>query len=296
MKWDDLRNFLAVARSGSLSEAGRLLKTSPATVGRRISLLEEDLNVQLFRRGSNGYTLTDCGRAVFQKAQQADEAMLSVERAAIGRDVRTTGKVRVATTEDIGALVVAPALSRLRQAFPGIHLELIAGQDVVSLTRREADIALRPVRATKGNFVIRQVGWWECTLYAAKAYVEAHKLEPGKKDWLSRVSIIRWTDEGMSLLGGPWLAEHARGSTIALTSNTRRIQLAACKAGVGVAVLPCVAAEHDPGLVRLLPPREVASIPLWLVVHRDLARTARVKAVMTFLADAAAKACGRRLD
>lgn len=296
MKWDDLKSFLAVARTGSLSEGGRLLKMSAATIGRRISSLEQDLNVQLFHRGSSGYTLTECGREFSIKAQQAEDAMLSVERAALGRDVRTAGKVRVATTEDIGTLVVAPALSQLRQAFPGIQLELIAGQDVVNLSRREADIALRPVRATKGNFVIRQVGWWECALYAAKTYVEAHKLEPGKKDWLSRVSIIRWTDEGMNLLGGPWLAEHARGSTIALTSNTRRIHLAACKAGVGAAVLPCVAAEHDPELVRLLPPREVASIPLWLLAHRDLARTARVKAVMTFLADAAAKACGRRLD
>jgi len=296
MEWDDLKSFLAVARLGSLSEAGRLLKTSAATVGRRISSLEKALSIQLFDRSPNGYTLTDYGRALSLKAQQAEDAMLSVERAALGRDVRTVGKVRVATTEDIGTLVVAPALPQFHEAFPGIQLELIAGQGVVNLTRREADIALRPVRATKGNYVIRQVGWWECALYAAKTYVAAHKLEPGKKDWLSRVSIIRWTDEGMNLLGGPWLAEHARGSTIALTSNTRRIHLAACRAGVGVAVLPCIAAEHDPALVRLLPPREVASIPLWLLAHRDLARTARVKAVMTFLADAAAKACGHRLD
>jgi DNA-binding transcriptional LysR family regulator len=296
MEWDDLKSFLAVARSGSLSEAARLLKTSAATVGRRISSLEQALNVQLFHRGPNGYALTDCGRAISLKAEQAENAVLSIERTALGRDVRTAGKVRVATTEDIGTLVIAPALAHLHEAFPGIHLDLVAGQDVVNLTRREADIALRPVRATKGNYVIRQVGWWECTLYAAKTYVEAHRLEPGKKDWLSRVSIIRWTDERMNLLGGPWLAEHARGSSVALASNTRRIHLAACKAGVGVAILPCVAAEHDPDLVRLLPPREVASLPLWLLAHRDLARTARVKAVMAFLADAAAKACGRRLD
>jgi DNA-binding transcriptional LysR family regulator len=296
MDWDDLRSFLAVARSGSLSKAGRLLNTSAATVGRRIAALEDALSVQLFHRAPSGYTLTESGRAMSLKAEQAEDVVLSIERTASGRDGRAAGKVRVATTEDIGTLIVAPALARLRDTFPRLQLELVASQGVVNLTRREADIALRPVRATKGNYLIRQVGWWELALYASRAYVEAHKLEPGKRDWLARVSIIRWTDDCMKLLGGPWLAEHARGSAVALTSNTRRIQLAACKAGAGVAVLPCLAAQHDPDLVCLLPPREVASIPLWLVAHRDLARTPRVKAVMTFLTDVAAKACGRRSD
>jgi DNA-binding transcriptional LysR family regulator len=119
-------------------------------------------------------------------------------------------------------------------------------------------------------------------LYAAKSYAAAHDLKPGVRDF-SNLEIITWTEEFAHLRGGPWFAEHAQDASIALQANSRRIQYGACKAGIGLAILPCLSADRDPDLVRLLPPEQVFVTELYLVTHRDLAQTARVRAVIDFL-------------
>lgn len=283
MEWDDFRHFLAVARLGSLSEAARVLKTSPATVGRRITALEERLSARLFDRGQTGYALTEIGEAIRTKAEDIEEAVLSVEREAFGRDLRATGKVRVATAEDIATFVIAPQLGAFRRSHPGIVLEMVASWDVVSLTRREADIAIRTVRPTQEDVVIRQAGVWNCAMYVSKSYAAERKLKPGGADF-REVDLISWTEES-TFHGGDWFDNHARGTPVVFAANSRHIQYAACKAGLGAAILPCLAADNDPNLIRLLPPKRVRSVDLWLVTHQDLIRTARVRAVVDFLAE-----------
>jgi len=288
MEWDDLKHFLAVARSGSLSDAARTLKTSASTVGRRIAALEDKLGVHLFDRKASGYALTENGTLIRRKAEDVEDAALSVERAALGRDKHAAGTVRVAASDDIAAHLIGPQLGGFRARYPDISLEIVAQMELANLTRREADIALRGVRPARGNFVIRRIGSWPFGLYAARRYAEAHGLKPGLAD-LSTLDIITWTKEWAHLRGGPWFAEYARGAPVALASDSRRVHQAACKAGLGVAILPCALADQEPDLICLLPAKQVLSLPLWLVVHRDLVRTARVRAVMDFLTKTAAK-------
>jgi DNA-binding transcriptional LysR family regulator len=282
MEWDDLKYFLAVARSGSLTDGARTLKTSASTVSRRIDVLEKKLGARLFDRMSSGYALTESGIMIRRKAEEVEEAALSVERAALGRDARATGVVRVTASDDIAANLIAPHLGRFGARYPDIALELVAQMEMADLTRREADIALRGARPTRGHFVVRRAGVWHFGLYAARKYAERHNLKPGLSD-LSGADIITWTKEWVHLRGGPWFAEYARGAKVALASDSRRVHHAACKAGLGLAILPCALADKEPELICLLPPKKVLSLPLWLVVHRDLARTARVRAVMEFL-------------
>lgn len=283
MEWDDLKYFLAVARTGSLSGAARELKTGAATVGRRIAALEEGLGSHLFDRAQTGYALTETGEAIRVKAEEVEESIFSIERVALGRDLRTSGKVRVATAEDIATFIIARRLAAFRRSHPSIHLEIAASWDVVNLTRRQADIGLRTLRPTHGDFVVRQAGVWNCALYATKTYAKTHALKPGAADFRG-VDIISWTEENI-FRGGDWFEKNAPGIPVAIAANSRLIQYAACKAGLGVAILPCIAADDDGDLIRLLPAEEVRSVPLWLVAHRDLLRTARVRAVMDFLAD-----------
>jgi DNA-binding transcriptional LysR family regulator len=289
MEWDDLRYFLAVARSGSLTESGRALRTSPATVARRIAALERQLGARLFDRRQSGYVLTENGKAIRIQAQDVEEAVLTVERQVLGRDLRPSGKVRVATTDDVATFIVAPQMGEFRSRWPDVALEIVAQQDVANLTRRDADIALRLARPKQASYLIRKVGQWNLALYAARSYAESLNLKPGLRDF-SKLAFITWTAEGSHFVGGAWLREHAPDSAIALAASTRRIHYAACKAGVGAAILPCVEADRDADLIRLVPPSRISSMPLWLVVHRDLARTPRVRAVMDFLSQAAAKA------
>src|SRR6185369_9046263 len=198
-------------------------------------------------------------------------------------DLRASGKVRVATAEDIATVIVAPRLSEFRQLHPGIVLEMVSSWDVVNLTRREADIAIRTVRPSEGDVVIRQSGIWNCAVYASKAFAKAHNLVPDM-GILPDIDVISWTEEHL-FRGGEWFEKNASNVRVVFAANSRHIQYAACKAGVGAAILPCLTADNDRTLVRLLPPEKVRSVPLWLVAHRDLLRTARVRAVMDFLAD-----------
>lgn len=283
MEWDDFKHFLAVARTGSLTGAARALKTSPATVGRRIATLEGRLGARLFDRGQTGYALTESGEAIRLKAEGVEEAVLSLEREAFGRDLRASGKVRVATAEDIASVVVAPRLPDFRKSHPGIVLEMVSSWDVVNLTRREADVAIRTLRPAHGDFVIRQTGVWNCALYVSKAYARSRKLTANANE-MPDVDVISWTEEHR-FRGGDWFEKHAPNAPVVFAANSRHIQYAACKAGLGAAILPCPTADHDADLVRLLPPERVRSVPLWLVAHRDLLRTARVRATMDFLAE-----------
>ena len=143
------------------------------------------------------------------------------------------------------------------------------------------------VRPTHGDYVIRQTGVWNCALYVSKPYAHAHKLVADVNE-MPEVEVISWTEEHR-FRGGDWFDKHAPNAPVIFAANSRHIHYAACKAGLGAAILPCLTADNDRDLVRLLPPQRVRSVPLWLVAHRDLIRTARVRAVMDFLADIAPK-------
>ena len=267
MEWDDLRHFLAVARTGSLTDAARALKSSAATVGRHVEALEEKLGAQLFERRSTGYLLTETGTAVLAKAEEAEAAVLSLERETMGADQRLAGRVRVATTEDLATMVIVPALPSFCSYPPQIALEVLAR---------------RTVRPDKGELLMRRVGAVDLAVYASPGYVVSRRLEEGAVDF-GKVEIISWIEEMANLRGGAWLAEHAASARIALRVNTTRLLFDACRAGLGLAILPCFGADGDQGLVCVVPPEQVISIDAWLVMHRDLSRTARVRAVADFI-------------
>ena len=284
MEWDDVKYFLAVARLGTVSKAALALRTTPSTVARRIAQLEARLGARLCDRKHTGYSLTESGRTLLVRAEEVEDAVLSMEREVQGRDMRAAGTVRVTTTEDIATAVLAPRLNEFAGRFPEIRLEVIASRDVLSLARGEADIAVRTIRPARGGLVIRQAGWWELGLYASKAYAERHDLKPPLSD-LSGADIITWTADHAHLRGGPWFKEHARTNRVSFAASSRRMHLAACKAGLGLAILPSVLADDEQSLIRLLPPERVISAKLWVVVHRDLSRIPRVQAVVKFLCE-----------
>jgi len=283
MEWDDLKHFLAVARSGSLTEAARNLKASAATVGRHIESLEQRLGARLFEHRSTGYVLTETGQSILARAEGVEAAVLAVERGAASSNLSLTGKVRVACTEDMASMVIVPHLAPFTSQHPQLAIELMAGLPAVNLTRRDADIALRSVRPETGDLLMRRIGGVDLAVYGSKAYAAAHGVAPRSFDF-GKVETITWIEEMAGLRGGPWLAEHSAGSRVALQVNTSRLLYAACVAGLGVAVLPCFGGDADPALVCLVPPEEVQTLDLWMVVHRDLATMPRVREVADYLA------------
>src|SRR5690242_4559879 len=169
--WDDVRFFLAVARTGSLSGAARALGVGHVTVGRRIALFEGRLGVTLLNRTPDGFTTTPAGEAVLRPCVAMENAALDVERIAAGRDTLVKGSVRVTTTEPLANQLLVPAIAALRQHHPELRIDLVAGVRTLDIARREADLAIRVARPSSPDLVCRKLGEVGFSLYASPRYL-----------------------------------------------------------------------------------------------------------------------------
>lgn len=281
MDWNDLRYFLAVARTGSLSAAMRELRVSQATISRRIQALEAALGVVLFERSNTGYVVTPAGRQIYARTEEAEAAILGVARGADAGRGSLQGSVRIATGEALASHLIAGHLKTFQSRHPALQLEFVTGFRAVSLSRREADLALRLIRPDQGDYTRRRVGSVGFGLYAASDLVEAR---PALRDDPWTVDFVGWDHSMRDIPMAGWVKEQASSRTVA-TSTSMNVQLALAKSGVGAAILPCFVADAVSGLVRLAGPAEVGSLDLWLVVHGDLSRVPRVRAVLDFVGD-----------
>ena len=290
MDWNDLKYFLEVARGGSLTRAADVLRVSQSTVGRRIAELESRLATRLFARHQTGYFLTDEGRELLGRAEAAEDNMLAFERGASGLAPAVSGIVRLATTENLATDLVIPALPRFVARHPQLRLEIVTTTATVELGRRDADLALRVVRPGQGNLKMRRLGEMTHGVYGHRDYLARHPARDG--DPLAGRAVVTWDEAHAHLPAARWLAQRAPDAHIVLTASTLRAQIAAVRAGLGLAVLPDFLAT-DPDFVRVLAPDEVFSDGVWLVMHADLAASNRVRAVADFLAGAVADAQAR---
>jgi len=288
--WNDLKYFLEVARGGSLTRAADVLRVSQSTVGRRIAELESRLATRLFARHQTGYFLTDEGRELLGRAEAAEDNMLAFERGASGLAPAVSGIVRLATTENLATDLVIPALPRFVARHPQLRLEIVTTTATVELGRRDADLALRVVRPSQGNLKMRRLGEMTHGVYGHRDYLARHPARDG--DPLAGRAVVTWDEAHAHLPAARWLAQRAPDAHIVLTASTLRAQIAAVRAGLGLAVLPDFLAT-DPDFVRVLAPDEVFSDGVWLVMHADLAASNRVRAVADFLAETVAQARGR---
>ncbi|WP_431862310.1 LysR family transcriptional regulator [Azospirillum sp.] len=264
LDWEDLRVFVALARTGSLSAAARSLRVSHATVGRRVADLEAAVGAVLVDRRADGYALTAEGQAVLDLAAGMDERAQAILRRA-GRGGGLTGTVRLTATEMLGERFLVPRLAAFRRRHPGIDLEVMTDPRSLSLARREADVAIRLARPEAGELVARRLAAIGYGLYAAEGAADA---------------VIGYDDSLAHLPEMRWLARHAAGCRVAFRANSLSTQLAAARAGFGRALLPRWLAAAEPELRPLAPPAPTPEREAWLVVHRDLRDVPRVRALL----------------
>lgn len=279
MDWNDLRYFLAVARTGSLSAANRELQISQATIGRRIQALETTLGVILFERLNTGYVLTPAGREVRARVEAAEAAVLAVPRGIDKGHGHVQGSVRLATGEALASHLIVPHMAHFQSTYPALRLEFVTGFRAVSLSRHEADLALRMIRPDQGDYIRRKVGTVGFGLYASSSVVEARP-SLWSNPWSA--DFVGWDASMRDIPMTGWVQGEALDRIVA-TATSMNVQLALAQAGVGTAILPCFVADGIPDLVRLTGPSEVGTLDLWLVAHRDLSRTPRVRAVLDFV-------------
>lgn len=278
--WESLRFFLEARRTRSLTEAARRLGVEHTTVSRRIGALEAALGVRLFDRTPTGYASTPAADALLPLAERIEEQVLLIERRAAQTTDTISGVVRVATAPMIAAHFVAPALPVLRGRHPGIVVELFAENRQHNLARGEADLAIRLDRPRASGLVTRKLGVLGHAFYASVSHPR-RSLDAFRDDFVGY-------DESLAHLAHErWLNEVAPARRVVFRSNALAALVAAMRVGVGVGLLPCFVGDADPGLTRLQSALTPSARELWLVVHGELRRSPRVRAVLDFVVEMA---------
>jgi len=275
--WEDLRHFAALAEAGTLSGAARRLRVDHATVGRRVASLEGALGIRLVDRLPRRCVLTEAGQRIAALAGEIGEQAHAIERAARGFQApAVAGRVTLSAPPIFASHFLAPRLAPLRQQHPLLRLVLSGEAASVSLSRQEADLAIRLGRPQEHSSIVRRLGAMRFGLYAAQHYRAL--AEPGGWEFVAYSPALDHLPQQQ------WLRTVAGERPVVFEAGDLASQHAAVRSGVGVAALPCFLAAHDMGLVRLAAETPAPVRELWLVVHADLRRAPAIRAVMDFVA------------
>ena len=276
MDWDHARIFLAIYRAGTLRSAAATLDIDQATVGRRLAALEESLGARLFLRTPSGYIATPAGDLAVRAAEKMESAAHQFQREMLGIDHRLSGTVRVSTSDTMAQAFVIEAMRRLHEKHPDIRIHFSTSHDITSLTRREADLAVRTLKPTAPELISRRLVRRAMGLYAAPSYLKERGI-PKQGTALAGHDIVVYQANVAPRHQEKICLEPVSGARVAMEVNSGLALQEAARLGMGIAELPCHMADADPRLVRVWPERE-DRYDVWLVMHSDLSRSARVRA------------------
>lgn len=284
LTWDDLRIALTIAEEGSLTRAARVLGLTQPTVGRRLAAFEARLGDQLFERSPSGLTPTAMGREILGDLARMNEVALAIERRLAGRDKSPSGLVTIAATPWFGAHVVTPLMARFIALHSGVSLRLRASSHEHSLTRREADLALRAEPFEQDTLVQRRVGEIAFGLYASQSYLDTR----GKPDFAGggeNHALLSLETEHGPTTHSRFVEKLLPNARIAWRTDNSESLLRAVEAGAGIGLMPVLQARDSPGLVQIQTPEPMPTRAIWLGVHSDLRNAPRIRAVIDFLAE-----------
>lgn len=283
MNWDDIRIFLAVARSGQILGAARRLGLNHTTVARRLTALETALSTTLLTRRTNGSTLTQAGEEFLLAAERMEAEMLSARSHVGNADIAVSGTVRIGAPDGFGVNFLAPRLARLTQKYPDLTIQLVPVPRSFSLSRREADIAITVERPEQGRLIARRLVDYTLRLYAHRSYLEMNGTPESPED-LNHHRLIGYVED---LVINPSLAyapEISRDWKPAFEVSSTLGQVEAVRAGAGIGILHAFIARADPDLVPVLPDR-VIHRAYWLAYHESARTLRRVTAVSALISE-----------
>jgi len=275
--WDDLKYFLAVAEHGTLTAAAGLLRVNHTTIARRIAMLENSKRVRLFDRSPEGYALTPAGTALVERARQVRDAVAAVDRTLAAHDTRLSGPLAITAPAALTVHILLPMVAEFSAQYPDIDIRLASSDVVASLSKREADIAIRATRAPDELLFGRRLSAYSMSIYCARhAWENADKRPIG---WIAT------SDDPILPSWVPQLGFASRTPGCRVSGKLEA--LAAIKAGLGAAQIPCCLGDADrDNLIRLPGAAVVKGPDIWLLTHRDLRAVPRVQAFTQFLAKA----------
>lgn len=276
--WSDLQAFLAIARAGQLSRAGRAMGVDATTMGRRLRRLEARLGATLFEQTREGQVLTETGeRLLVQVEAMAQAAGAIGESSAAAGGPQLAGTLRVSVSEGFGSWFLARLVPEFAVRHPGLTLDLVASSGFLSLSKREADIAVMLSRPKAGPMLARKLSDYALRLYASPAYLADRGAPARVADLAENHRLVGYIPDLIYAPELRYLDEFHPGLSPQLRSSSINAQHQLIAAGAGIGVLPCFIGDADPGLVPVLPARRIER-SFWLVTHRDTHQLARIRA------------------
>jgi len=269
MNWDDLKLFLAVARTGSISGAAKELDVQHSTVSRRIRQFEEKLGARLIERKKKGYELTPAGKKVKQSAELIEVEILNIDGSILGEDTLLTGPLRVTAINNMASSVLMPMFADFSKQYPDIDLHIIVSNTDASLPEREADIAIRLTNTPTDTLIGKKMLTVASAIYGQKAYLADMKKQHKEPEWIG-VTCCQFHKS--------WTKQYSPNLAHNFYSDDTLLTLSAIKQGLGISYLPCFMGDSAPELERFSDPDPAHNLGLWILLHPDLKRTARVLA------------------
>ena len=273
MDWDDLRVFLAVARTESLSAAGKRLKIDPATVGRRIARLEEATKARLFTKSPQGYALTEEGARLIPHAEAAERAALGAEESLSGPG-GLTGLIRLGAPDGCANYLLPQVLARICDANPGLEVQIVALPRVFNLSKREADMAIAVSRPEAGRLTVQKLTDYRLHLAASRDYLDKAPPIRTPQD-LKAHRIIGYIPDMIFDKELDYLSEIG-AEAVGLGSNSVSVQLNWLRHGAGVGMVHGFAMPAAPELEKVLGDEVRLTRSFWLIRHADDRRVERL--------------------
>lgn len=282
INWDDLRIMLAVADTGSQAAAATQLGVNQTTISRRLRQLETDYGLALLARQRSGYTFTPEAQLLIDQARRMEQHVLDIARNRANRNRNSLqGRVVIHSTDMVLRYLLSPMLTAFYQRYPGIELVLLTGDDLISLSHMEADIAIRYVRSEQQDIVQKRLFTFQYHYFASPAYLEQHPLDPTQV--LTGHKLLKF--EHPAYRTSPDQLRHFEDNAVVLRSNYIEFMIDACRRGHGLMSLQRQFGDRIEGLVDVgLPPHR--EVPLWIACHRDNRKLPVIRAVLDFISEA----------
>ncbi|MGC4092744.1 MAG: LysR family transcriptional regulator [Polyangiaceae bacterium] len=280
--WNHARAFLVTAEEGSLSAAARALGVSQPTLGRQVTALEAELGVALFERVGRGLMLTQSGLELLEHVRPMAEAANRVSLSASGKSQAIEGPICITASEVNTAFLLPVALAELRRRHPGIEVKLVATNALRDLRKREADIAIRSGRPSDPNLIATRLRDTPAHLYATRGYLNSIG-NPTQMSDFSRADFVGFSDDDRFLTGMNALGFALTRKNFPLHTENHMVLWQLVKSGLGVGAIIEEVGDAEPLVERALPSMAPIPVPTWLVAHRELYTSRRVRVVFDLL-------------
>lgn len=283
--WNHARALLVTADEGSLSAAAAALGTTQPTVGRQVQALSEQLGVVLFERAGRGLALTPAGEALVRHVREMADAASRLSLSAAGKSQSLAGSVCISASEIHAVHLLPPIVATLRERYPGIEVEVLADNASADLKGRQADIALRNFRPQEPDLVARKLRDAPAYLYASEAYLQRLGNPQQSADLSEAVFIGFDGGDALRLALQHTVGLHLRAEQFAVRSESQLVQWELVKRGVGIGIMIPEVGDREPGVRRLWPALPPVMFPMWLVAHRELRESRRIRVVFELLVE-----------